>query len=191
VSDYYPEGPTLYVIPGAWCDMSGAVADKSTHGLKPRASRRRGLLQASGPPAVSVNSGATCGMTGEDPVAYKVGSDAPQVAERVNGGAFKIALPNDMTDVRGRGAAAGGGAGGGARSRFGWRRARRGSQPAVRERAPRGSSAQQRPAPAVVRSTTVRSPDPSPRSPLLPPGRDLRGDLRDIRHQQAGDVPAL
>jgi hypothetical protein len=102
VSHYYPEGPTLYVIPGAWCDMSGAVADKYTHGLKARASRRRDLLQAWSPPAVTVNSGATCTLTRDDPVAYKIGNGAAQVAERTNG-AYKIAFPNDLPDVSGRG----------------------------------------------------------------------------------------
>ena len=109
VSDYYPAGPTLYVIPGAWCDTPGAIADGSSNGLRPKSSRRlRELFAAAvgaatgkkpaGPPSVSVNSGATCGLTGEEPVYYKVGDARPKVAERADSGAFKIALPNNLPD---------------------------------------------------------------------------------------------
>lgn len=117
VSDYYPEGPTLYVIPGAWCDRPGAIANAESNGLRPRNSRRHLLRRLAaaitdaamttpkkqGPPAVTVNSGATCGLTGEEPVSYKVGDGVAQVAERVRGGAFKIALPNNLADVSLRG----------------------------------------------------------------------------------------
>lgn len=48
VSDYYPAGPTLYVIPGAWCDSGGALADASSNGLKPRGSRRSLLAALAG-----------------------------------------------------------------------------------------------------------------------------------------------
>ncbi|GBF90081.1 hypothetical protein Rsub_02789 [Raphidocelis subcapitata] len=98
VSDYYPAGPTLYVIPGAWCDSSGAVAGAGTNGLKPRNSRRRALAEARGPPAVTVHGGANCFITGDDAVSYRVGNNKAQIAERARGGAWKIALPNDMTD---------------------------------------------------------------------------------------------
>lgn len=103
MSDYYPAGPTLYVIPGAWCDSSGAVAGPGTNGLKPRNSRRRALAEAGGPPSVTVHGGANCFITGDDAVSYRVGNDKAQTAERARGGAWKIALPNDMADVRGRG----------------------------------------------------------------------------------------
>jgi hypothetical protein len=111
VSDYYPEGPTLYVIPGAWCDSSGASASSRNNGLRPRAYRRRALAEAApkGPPSVTVNGGATCFLTGEDAVTYRVADGEEMLAERVGGGAYKIALPNNMPDVRPPG---GGGAGG-------------------------------------------------------------------------------
>jgi hypothetical protein len=106
VSDYFPEGPTLYVVPGAWCDTSGALANASTSGLRPRASRRRFLrflmadeAKAWQPPSVTVNGGMTCTILGEDAVSYKVGGGAAQAAERVNNGAYKIPLPNNMADV--------------------------------------------------------------------------------------------
>ncbi|KIY95900.1 hypothetical protein MNEG_12061 [Monoraphidium neglectum] len=105
VSDYFPEGPTLYVVPGAWCDTSGALANASTSGLRPRASRRRFLrflmadeAKAWQPPSVTVNGGMTCTILGEDAVSYKVGGGAAQAAERVNNGAYKIPLPNNMAD---------------------------------------------------------------------------------------------
>ena len=108
VSDYYPEGPTLYVVPGAWCDASGALANGSTPGLKPRASRRRAasrLLRADGggwqPPSVTVNGGMTCSLLGEDAVSYRVGGGAAQPARRVNNGGYRIALPNNLADVSG------------------------------------------------------------------------------------------
>lgn len=111
MSDYYPEGPTFYVIPGAWCDMSGAVANGSSNGLKIRASRRKlaaaRLLKVDGgawsPPSVTVNGGATCNLVGEDAVSYRVGGGAALPAERVNGGAYRIALPNNLPDVSSRG----------------------------------------------------------------------------------------
>ena len=111
VSDYFPEGPTLYITPGAWCDTSGATADGDSNGLVPKYSHHRRaerkLLGAgaapvkAGPPAVTVNSGMSCSLLGEDAVSFKVGDGAVQPAERVNGGAYKIALPNNLPDVRG------------------------------------------------------------------------------------------
>lgn len=75
VSDYFPKGPTLYVSPRAWCDTEGATADGTTNGLRPRNSRRRALQgSADGGPVVSVHSGRTCGLTGEEPVSFRIGN---------------------------------------------------------------------------------------------------------------------
>lgn len=121
VSDYFPAGPTLYVTPGAWCDTEGAVANADNTGLVPKYSHRRAerrLLGGgdaparAGPPSVSVNSGMACNLLGEDAVSFKVGDGAVQAAERVDGGAYKIALPNNLPDVSENGGAKGGLGGG-------------------------------------------------------------------------------
>ncbi|KAI8470461.1 MAG: hypothetical protein J3K34DRAFT_420580 [Monoraphidium minutum] len=106
VSDYFPEGPTLYVVPGAWCDTNSATANADHNGLTLRSSHRRlarALMAAAGAkgpssPLVTVNGGTACNMLSEDAVSYRVGGAAPQAAERVNGGAYKIALPNNLAD---------------------------------------------------------------------------------------------
>jgi hypothetical protein len=105
ISDYFPKQPTLYVVPGAWCDSDGALADGDSNGIKPRYNRRRRfLLQGGSPPAVTVNSGAACFLVGEDAVGFKIGGGQPVAAERVNNGAYKIPLPANMPDVSGGGA---------------------------------------------------------------------------------------
>lgn len=75
----------------------------ATHPCNPQVTGKKPSAVRAGPPAVSVNHAATCGLTGEEPVYYKVGDNRPLIAERVNGGAFKIALPNNLPDVSGRG----------------------------------------------------------------------------------------
>jgi hypothetical protein len=101
ISDYFPKQPTLYFTPGAWCDMNGAIVGPDANGLKLRGARRR--LSQAGPPELFVSGGDTCYMTGEDAVTYKVGNGPILPAERANGGAFKIMLPNNLPNVSGGG----------------------------------------------------------------------------------------
>jgi hypothetical protein len=102
IKDYYPREPTLYFVPGAWCDNVGATVPLTTiaailPATTPPITRHRRLLTGPAPETVDVVDACdlvsvTATLPGATPQTLSPFSDST--------GVYKLGLGTTLPDVR-------------------------------------------------------------------------------------------